>query len=235
MIFRSALRLTSQVAAVAALLLFAGCTTPEYGDPARQGPFFVPSNHSGVTNLPAGLQRVILLPLSGAGTGALETAAALDPIFAAALQKENRFEVVTLTREEFRRKFGVEELASSAALPHDFMLTLRRDHAVDAVLFLDLTALRAYRPLQIGIRGKLASVDDARLLWSFDNVFSAADAAVANSARRHLLKQDRSAVPADLSPAVLQSPSRFGGYVAAATFATLPPVYSPSKIEAVPR
>lgn len=223
-----------KIALIASLVFSAGCATPDYNDPARSGPFFTPTNHHGVPNLPPDLRRVMVLPLSVTGVTTPEMATALDPVFAAALQKEKRFEVVTLTREDCRRKFGVEELSSVAALPRDFMTTLRRDYAVDAVLFLDLTAFSAYRPLSIGIRAKLAGVEDVRLLWSFDTVFSAADAAVANSARRHLLKQDRTAAPADLSPAALQSPSRFGGYVAAATFSTLPPVYSAAlKIEPI--
>ena len=216
----------ARFAAGVVLSFLAGCATPNLNDPARLGPFFTPTNHEGVAHLAADLRRVILLPVSGAAVTTAEMAATLDPIFTAALQKENRFEVVALGREEFRRKFGVDEIASSAALPRDFMATLRRDYAVDAVLFVDLTTFSAYRPLAIGVRAKLAAVEDASLLWSFDAVFSAADAAVANSARRHLLKQDRSAAPADLSPAVLQSPSRFAGYVSAATFATLPPIYS---------
>jgi hypothetical protein len=221
--------------ALVLLALGSGCTTPEFTDPARTGPFFKPTNFNGVPSLPSGLRRVMLLPLSGGGVTTSEMSASFDPVFTAALQKENRFEVVTLSREDLLRKFGVEELASHATLPRDFMSTLRHDYAVDAVLFVDLTALSAYRPLSIGVRAKLANAEDAQLLWSFDTVFSAADAAVANSARRHILKQDRSAAPADLSPAVLQSPSRFAGYVAAAMFATLPPVYSPPKIEAIPR
>jgi hypothetical protein len=87
-----------------------------------------------------------------------------------------------------------------------------------------LTVLNAHRPLALGLRGKLATLDGRRLVWSFDNVFSADEPAVANAARRHVLESDRGGIPADLSPAVLQSPHRFAGYAAAAMFATLPPV-----------
>jgi hypothetical protein len=226
MITRPRSILCGKLAVIAALIFSAGCATPVFNDPARGGPFFTPTNHNGVSSLPSDLRRVMVLPLSAGGVTTPEMAAALDPVFATALQKENRFEVVILSREDCRRRFGVEELPSSTVLPRDFMANLRRDYAVDAVLFVDLTAFSAYRPLSLGVRAKLASAEDVRLLWNFDNVFSAADAAVANSARRHLLKQDRSAAPADLSPAVLQSPARFAGYVAAATFATLPPVYA---------
>ncbi len=155
-----------------------------------------------------------------------ESAANLDGTFQTALQRANRFEVVALTREECLRRFRGEAISSSAALPHDLLETLKRDFAADAVLFMDLTVYQPYKPLAIGLRGKLATIDGTRLVWTFDNVFSADVPAVANAARHHFLDADRSA-PADLTIGVLQSPSRFATYVAAATFATLPPSAMP--------
>jgi hypothetical protein len=154
-----------------------------------------------------------------------DAVAAFDTVFAGELLKQNRFEVVTVSRAEFLHRFGAEALVSTAALPHDLMPWLQREFEPDAVLFIDLTTFRAYHPLAMGVRAKLASMDGSRLIWSFDNVFSAADPAVANSARRHFLESDRGGVPADMSFSVLQSPSQFAAYVAATTFATLPPVY----------
>jgi len=40
-----------------------------------------------------------------------------------------------------------------------------------AVLFVDLTVYRAYRPLALGLRGKLARLDEPRVIWTFDNVY----------------------------------------------------------------
>lgn len=209
-----------------ALALLAGCAEPAFYDPARTGPFFVPPNVAGEPTL-GGLRRVVLLPICGGAFAPEETLATLDPLLAAALQAENRFEVVTLSRAECRRKFHAAEFSSAAALPHDLLETIRRDWAAEAVLFVDLTGYRAYRPLSLGLRAKLATVDGSRLVWSFDNVFSAEDPAVANAARRHHLGSDRGGVPTDLSSGALQSPARFAGYAAAAMFATLPPVKLP--------
>jgi hypothetical protein len=105
---------------------------------------------------------------------------------------------------------------------------IRREFAADAVLWVDVTAYRSFRPLTLGVRAKLATVTETRLLWTFDTIFSANDPLVANSARHHFIDQTQSPVPADLTPAVLQSPSKFATYVAAATFATLPPVAPPT-------
>jgi len=101
--------------------------------------------------------------------------------------------------------------------------TIGREWAADAVLFIDVTTERSYRPLAIGLRAKLASVEDRELLWTFDNVFSAAEPGVAVAARRHYLAGEGAAEVADRSAAVFQSPRRFAAYAADATFATLPP------------
>jgi hypothetical protein len=210
------------------LALFSGCMTPSFDDPARLGPFFTPANHTGEPSL-GGLRRVVVLPIYGGSLAPVETVAALDPVIIAALQQQQRFEVVSLSREQCQRRFHAGEFSSVAALPHDFLATLQREFAADAVLFIDITVFRPYRPIGLGLRAKLATLDaNTRLVWSFDNVFSADDPAVANSARKHFLGSDRGGVPADLSPGVLQSPVRFAGYAASAMFATLPPVVAPA-------
>ncbi|MCX6953343.1 MAG: hypothetical protein NTV51_14410 [Verrucomicrobia bacterium] len=226
MIIRTLARLAP---AVFALALVSGCGTPSIQDPARAGPFYKPSNYHGESSL-GGVRRVVVLPVYGGTLAPQETVAGFDPVFIAALQRQNRFEVVPLSREECQRRFRVAEFSSVAALPHDFLTALKRQTAADAVLFVDITVFRAYRPLALGLRGKLATIDGSRLVWTFDDVFSADNPAVANSARHHNLTTDRGDVPADLSPAVLQSPARFADYVASAMFATLPPVILPAEI-----
>ena len=209
-----------------ALLFTAGCMHPPVTDSARRGPFFAPANHVGEPSL-GGLRRVVLLPAAGANVAPAESLAALDPVFAAELQSQKRFEVIALSREDCLRYFQVPELSSASTLPPRFMAILRREFAADAVMFVDVTVFHAYQPLALGLRGKLATLDGVRLVWSFDNVFSADEAAVANSARHHFLQAGGSDVPADLSTSVLQSPNRFTSYAAAAMFATLPPVVPP--------
>lgn len=212
----------------AALIALSGCMHPPAHDSARTGPFHAPVNYAAEAQLPQTLRRVVLLPISAGSVADEESASALSPVFAAELQKRNRFEVVTLTREDLLRRFRQAEVLSTAALPHDFLPKLRRDLAVDGVMFIDLTVYKPYRPMAIGVRAKLATAgDDVRLLWTFDNIFSAGDPAIANSARGHFIDSDRSGVPADLTPGVLHSPSKFAEYVAAQAFATLPPVYTP--------
>jgi hypothetical protein len=220
-------RIVPALVAVGCVTLLSGCMTPAANDPARTGPFFTPANTSGDATL-GGIRRVVLLPAwVGEGTRP-ESAAELDPIFLHALQNSKRFEVVTLSREECRRRFRAEALSSASTLPADLFSTLQREYAADAVLFVDLTTYQPYQPILLGLRGKLAAIDGSRLIWTFDNMFSSEAPAAANSARNHFLDRDRS-VPADLTRTALQSPSRFAAYAAAAMFGTLPPVTLPAK------
>jgi hypothetical protein len=211
--------------ALGALALAAGCMNPAPYDPVRVGPYFTPKNHSGDPTL-GGIQRVVMLPLWIGSGMSQDLAAPFDEVFVTALQQANRFEVVALTRNECRRRFGVESLSSASALPHELLATLKREFAADAVLFVDLTTYQAYRPITLGLRGKLAHIDGARLMWTFDNVFAADQSPVANAARRHYLHANKD-VPADLTTSVLQSPGRFAGYAATAMIVTLPPVRLP--------
>ena len=101
------------------------------------------------------------------------------------------------------RRFHAEALSAASTLPPELLPMLQREFAADAVLFVDLTAYSAYRPLLLGLRAKLATIDGTRLLWSFDDSFAASNPAVANSARHYFLGGP---LPTDLTPAVLQSP-----------------------------
>jgi hypothetical protein len=217
-------------AALAGLLFSSGCAHPSLADSARRGPFHAPGNFAGDANLGI-VRRVVLMPVwAGPGT-APEAVAALDEVVLAALQRQNRFEIVPFARDECRRRYLSDALSASGALPADLLDSLKREHAADAVVFVDLTVYHAYKPLALGFRGKLAAIDGSSLLWTFDNLFASDDPAVANAARRHFINRDRS-VPTDLTAAVLQSPSKFAAYAASAMFATLPPVLPPRTVAA---
>jgi hypothetical protein len=225
-VFGSALVAASFVA----LLLGTGCaslsslTRPT----VEKTPNFVPPNHGGDARLPAAIHRVVMLPIAGGTIASPESVSALDPILIAALQLQNRFEVVPLTREECRRYFQTDEISSVSAIPSNLMSVLKREYAADAVLFVDLTVYRAYHPLALGFRAKLATLDDAHLVWTFDNVFSADDPVVAASATRYLSGRDQGGLPSDLGTVDLDSPLRFCTYASSAMFGTLPTINGPA-------
>ena len=200
-----------------------GCATlPTWFEAEQAHPLFAPANFRGDAQLAPDIQRIALLPLHGGEVAAPEITADLDPVLLTALQRQVRFEVVVVTREECQHLFGAGDFSSTEALPHGFLEKIAEKYAVDAVLFTDLTILHAYRPLTLGFRAKLATVRDVRLVWAFDEVFSAADEKMVNSVRQFHREGDRLA-PVDSTPAVLQSPARFGAVAAEIMFHTLPP------------
>ena len=200
-----------------------GCASlPKWLEDEQEHPPFTPVNFRGDAQLAPDLQRIALLPLHGGAAATAEITAALDPVLLPALQRQVRFEVVVVSREDCEKLFGAGDYASTAALPHGFLEKLAEKYAVDAVLFVDLTVLHAYPPLTLGLRAKLATVREVRLVWAFDEMFSAADDKMVNSVRQFHRAGDRSA-PVDSTPAVLQSPARFGAVAADIMFHTLPP------------
>jgi len=211
-------------AAFATVVWFAGgCAThPGPTDSARTGPFYTPHNFTAERTLPVGLHRVVLLPIHGGDSMPRETAEGLDPIFSAALQRQQRFEVVELTRDECEKTFGLPDIASAASLPHDFLSIIGDKFEAQAVMFVDVTTYQPYGPLGIGIRAKLADVASRRLIWSFDEILSTNRPEVANSLRRYYLSNSGGKAPFDLSTDALQSPSRFATYAAGVAFGTLP-------------
>ena len=208
------------------LVLAGGCQSvrQQLLDEVQERRYFTPANYSAVSRLPATLRRVVLVPVCGGGVVPPETTEALQTVFAAELNRQARFEVVQLARADCLRRFGAPEFASVAALPHDFLVALGRSFGADGVLFVDVTSYRGYRPLALGVRAKLATIGDTRLLWSFDELFSTDEPTVANSVRHFYGDKGGPAVtPAETWPGALQSPGKFAAYVAAATFRTLPP------------
>jgi hypothetical protein len=185
-------------------------------------PGFAPVNFRGDAQLAPDIQRVAFLPIHGGELVPAEVAADLDPVLVTALQRQVRFEVVMVSREDCHQMFRAGSFGSTAALPHGFLEKIAEKYAVDAVLFTDLTVFQAYRPIALGLRCKLATTRDVRLVWAFDEVFSSADVKMVTSVRRHYKDGDRSA-PVDPTAAVLQSPTRFGAVAADLMFRTLPP------------
>jgi hypothetical protein len=224
---------------LAALALgLSGCAKlPIKRDGAKAGPFFTPANVKvSAPRLPATIRRVLLLPVSADGLAIPEeNLTRLDAAFLTELTRAARFEVVTLTRDELARVTGSRQLNSTAPLPPGFidrLFNIYNQYAADAVLFVDLTSYSPYPPLAIGVRARLAPIRETELLWAADLTFSAAEPPVANSARRHALSLAKSSGPANLSHTILQNPTRFAGYVAAATFDTLPLRFAPEPASA---
>jgi len=211
--------------ALAALTLV-GCSVLPKPDGAVSGPFYTPTNVKAIAKIPADVRRVIVLPVAGGPALTEETLLKLDAICQGELTRTARFEVVPLSRNALAEITGTRQLSSVDKLPAvliDKLFNIYNSYGADAVLFIDVTTYSPYPPLVLGLRTKLARVTDGEIIWAADNVFAAAEPAVANSARHHALALGTDRGEINLSHTILQNPQRFAGYVAAATFLTLPP------------
>ncbi len=192
-------------------------------DTAKAGPFFTPSNFTNSGPIPAQVRRVAVLPSSGGQLIPEQSLNDIDEAITTELNRTGRFETVRITRDQLHELVGVRSLSSIEPLPANLAEKIRHAFGADAMLFTDITAYSAYPPLEIGLRMKLAELNGGSILWASDNIFSAANPDVANSARRHALQLGLDRSPGDLSHTILQNPARYAAYAAAATFQHLPP------------
>ncbi len=211
----------------AAMMLGAGCSTSSLPritlrKPPAASSSYAPGNHAGVPAIPATVRRVAVLPLDAAGWRDSELAP-LDEAFLTACGRVERFETVRVSREELAARFGQESFASTGALPANLLSRLAADYGVDAVLLLDLTHFTPYEPVSLGVRAKLVTVDSGDVLWSFDSIFDAARPDVSLAARQFSTGRKRPPAAVEDDSGILQSPSRFAGYVGHAMFETFPP------------
>ena len=218
-------RLLFPVFAALALLALAGCNSIPRLDGARFGPYYVPLNVHGSARLPADLRRIVILPSAADGPAISEsTLDSLDGVLRTTLTQAARAEISPLDRDVLAQLSQRRQLVSTSVLPRDLTARLAEKTGADAVLFVDITAYSPYPPLALGLRAKLIDLKTGEIIWAFDNLFSAADERVVNSARKHVLvPTGTTGTPSDLSYTVLQNPSRFADYAASATWATLPP------------
>ena len=170
------------------------------------------------------LQRVAVLPIATETTGSdlPEGCAVLTPVLWEQLVKTKKFEVVAVDAAKLRSRTGQANWTGTETLPADFLAFLRREYGCDGVLFIELTAYRAYAPLAVGWRLKLVDVRSGQIVWATDELFDAARPGVCRAAQK--FEQPGFVLPFfhDENWVAINSPGRFGRYSAAALLDTLP-------------
>lgn len=222
-------RITRLLAVVFAVVLLAGCSTlgitSKKSSEARETykPKYVPKNVTSTTKLPIDVRRVVILPIYWERDANADFVNDLDVTMQLSLQRTGAFEVVPVARTQMYKLFGVYQYSSVQILPDNLISTLVATYAADAVMFIDLTVNRPYRPISLGVRVKLVKKDDLSIIWAADTLFDSADPAVANAAIEFAGNSTFNRYPVDTSGGILQSPRAFSGFVADALFKTLPP------------
>jgi hypothetical protein len=216
-------RLTASILMLAAFSTGSGCKSIPRPDGMIVGPFYRPKNIRASATMPHSVARIVMIPLTGPDSVSAESLSGIGIAFANEFTRTGRAELTLLDSDRMQRLVGERGVSTTAPLPADFLARLRAGTAADAVLFVEVTAFRAYPPLTLGIRGRLVTTDSQESLWACDELFDAAAPSVRNAARRHAARPaPQPGAPGDLSHTILQSPDRFAAYVAASLLSTLP-------------
>jgi hypothetical protein len=173
-----------------------------------------------VFSWPPGFLRIAWLPIhSQIPTG--NSLQDLDSIFRAECSKVLPLEVVQISRAEMMRLLGQESIASTDIIPAQFVRELQQKYAIQGIVFTDLTVYRPYRPINIGVRGKLVQVPHLEILWSADGILDSAEPGIASSALNFAQRNLRGP-QTGMAEVILQSPRRYAAFVANALYGTLP-------------
>ncbi len=185
------------------------------------GPAFEPTNHYSNGTIPNSVARIAFLPVYHEAFED-ELVESINETFVSALNRTVLFEVAAVSRDALESEFGHRQFSSVAPIPHGLFSYLKSDFDADAVLLTELTQLRAYRPISVGIRARLIEIETGRIVWAFDEFFTASEPRVSAAAKRFSTAHLRDRYPLREGDGILQSPTRFSQYVAHEVFSTLP-------------
>ncbi len=191
---------------------------------------------------PAGMRRLAILPIH-ANRPIDDLQRDMDGIFRGELSKVVKYEIVQIPRSEMLQLTNRESISSSSLISADVIRDLRQKYGADAVMFIDFTLFRPYRPIAIGVRAKIVDLRNMEVLWVADGVLDTAEPDVAALATQFAgmglnvpyisptIPQGKSREAASGNQIILQSPRLFAGFVAHEAFSTLapPPPPPPSR------
>ena len=192
-------------------LALAGCVTNKHQRAAGEVSY-TPRNVMNMP-LPAGFTRVALMPIVASPSLGVQTS--LDGIRTALigeLLKAKRFEVIVLTNDDVRSWAGGHELTSLDSWPESLRDALK-ERQVDGVMLIELTSLKGFPPLQMGLKGRLTGLTE---------VFDASANTVYAGAKEFEKGTLLSVGKARSEGSIELSPSQFAKYAGYTLFRTLP-------------
>ncbi len=202
----------------------AGCQSAPPHVSLFQRPYRPDNTFAYPRKLSLDLQRVAVLPLAAenADGDLSDGCSALTPVLWEQLVKTKKFEVVAVDPAALRRASGQTGWTGGESLPPDLLAFLRREYGCDGVLFVELTAYRAYQPMAVGWRFKLADARSGQILWAADEMFDAGQSRVAHGALKFQEPPVIWPLFHEENWMALNSPRQFGSYTAATLLGTLP-------------
>jgi len=215
--------LSSTVYLVLGISLFmGGCRHADRDKLVRKAAPHEPTNLHTVEKFPSNFKRVVVLPCHFLPEDQL-LLDYIDSVFHQELAKKRLFEPVFINRSELRRMVGKTQLTPQEKLPENFLARMLAEYpGVDGVMFLEIFGYRPYKPLSLGVRGKLVDLRSGDFIWAIDEIFDAGNASVISAAENFQRREQVTNFSRHSHGSVLASPRVFTKYVADAAFGTLP-------------
>ena len=167
------------------------------------------------------IQRVVMMPVH-APDAALTTEYDIDQQFLAKLTATQLFEVVQVSREDLTRRFGRRSFSSASVLSDSLFEYIEEVTAADAVVFFDITSYHPFKPIKLGVRGKMITLIDQKMVWAVDQLYDASSRKTSRNAVKYEKKHLADFDAGEMKDSILMSPTRFTAYAAEHTILTLP-------------
>lgn len=205
---------------VLAFFTLSGCVTT-HSDRAKTKPSY--QLHNVYRQLPpAEFKRVALLPIvASSDLGVPDSLNSIRSSITDELLKTKKYEIIPLGQDELRAMAGVGQLGSLDVWPEKMRQTLQ-DRQIDGVIVAELTALKGYPPIALGLKARLVGLQTGATYWACDEVFDAAVPEIFAGAKRFEEGMLMSVGPAQSQGTIELSPSIFAKYAAYTMFETLP-------------
>lgn len=152
----------------------------------------------------------------------LTTESEIDEQFLTKLTATQLFEVVMISREDLARRFGQRSFSSASVLSDSLFKYIRDVSDADAVVFFDISTYHPFQPLKVGLRGKMISLADQKIIWAVDQLYDAGVKKTRNDAVKYEKKYLSQYDSSSHHDSILMSPSRFMAYAAERSVLTLP-------------
>ena len=167
------------------------------------------------------VQRVVMMPVHAPDAG-LTTESDIDREFMTKLTATQLFEVVPISREDLARRFGQRSFSSATVLSDSLFAYIDDITEADAVVFFDITTYHPFQPIKIGVRGKMITLQEQKIIWAVDEMYDASVRKVSRDAVKYERKYMAQFESSKQHDSILMSPTRFMAYAAESSILTLP-------------
>lgn len=139
------------------------------------------------------------------------------------LGKTKNFELVQITPDMLHDWADVSQLSSLDEWPETLKSCLQ-DKQIDGVMLIEITQLKGFYPITLGIKARLVGIPDGITYWACDEVFDAASEEVLAGAKNYekVMQLEVQNKRVKTTGTIELSPSKFAKYAAWTLFQTLP-------------